>query len=271
MSCRLASNRSLSQIASTSVVRNGLPPLRPTECHFLQLTDTEAHLLSGEGNFELIEEAVSQCQLLGHPIVYVPERIKELFQEFDSEQSNNPAAQSQHKPIGVQRSRNRSSKSSSGYFIITALDMYSSILIPHWISMPPQELPSVPKFCDLMLFLCKVLGRGPDKYILKFRDRCHQLSFIPMRFPGVEYDDEEEVPLNSPSQCCDPILNNSRVGRLSQPGAEFRSPDVLRVLRLWGLRQTLGWTEMAQEAVSRVCVVADCHAQRAQLEKFLQQ
>lgn len=264
----------------------GLPPLKPTECQFLQLTDTEFHIFKGCS--ELLQEAVAQCQILGHPVVHVPDYIKELFLQYDNEQAENPAIYSNKKSLGIttrqlSNSHRRptikdqkphsllsaSAKIAKGYFIITVLDMFQSILISHWASMPPTELSYVPKFPHLMLYLCRILGRGPDKYITKFRAYCENLAFVPVRFPGVEYDEDESVPLKTPSQCCDPSLDHYRVGSLSQPTTEFRAPDVLRVLRQWGLRQTLGWAEIVQEGVSKACTIGGCHAQRSQMEAFL--
>lgn len=288
MASRLSSKRNA--MLCTSRLEIDFPPLRPTDCQFLKLTEIESHLFSKEedscssGQYELLEEAVSQCQILGHPVIFVPDWIREMFEEYHDEQSNNSSTESTHQSLNVLESKQRSHSlksrrifkssfvgiSKSGYDIITVLNMFKSILIPHWISIPYKDLVTVPRFSDLMLYLCKILGRGPDKYILKFRDTCHNLPFIPVRFPGVDYENGD-IPLKSPFQCCDPILDHYRVGSLSQPGSEFRAPDVLRVLRMWDLKQSLSWVEMVQESVTQMCTIGGCHAQRSTMESYLNQ
>lgn len=258
-----------------------LPPLKPTEANFLDLTDVESHVFLNREAY--LYEAVAQCQLLGHPVVLVPESVKQLLLQFDESPQDNPAAQqlqqgNQEKSIGIRPSKTSSinnarhaqkrrflnvpkcSSRAVGYVLVSVLDIFARVLLPHWASLPPQELVYVPHFTDLMLCVCKILGRGPDKYILRFRNLCSQLQFVPTRFPGVVYDETEPLPLKPPLGCFDPTLTHLKISQLSQPDTEFRSPDVLRVLRFWGLKQTLGWTEMAQEAMTRMCVGGGCRA-----------
>jgi hypothetical protein len=260
VSKRLATGTKIASNVTSCIFQRdikNLSPLKPSQCMFLQLTDIESSVF--ETQQACLYEAVAQCQLLGHPIVLVPETVKQLIIQFRDVHEKNGRKKDTRLGIKIRNDSVRSDGENDGTEnLVTFLDIWRRILLPHWVSLASEELLQVPYFETLMLCVCQILGRGPNKVILEFQQVCSSLVFVPLQLPGVVCDDEEHTMFRSPCQCFDPSIHHFNIASMSQPAKEFRSPDVIRVLRCWGMKRSLRWDEMAQEAVTRVCVIPGC-------------
>ncbi|EZG67082.1 hypothetical protein GNI_071940 [Gregarina niphandrodes] len=170
---------------------------------------------------------------------------------------------------------------------LTAMHNY---VIPHWLNNRGiNQLYYEEKYYVCWQYiLCRTLSKCSADETQRFSGLCSDLRFIPCRtktktFTGAVMSDEitndtlenpvissapDNLPLclpifghapqnswhlTSPLKAYDTGLKSFKITNDHIPSGVFSTPAVSRVLKTWGMKQTLSWSDMTQEIVFRMC------------------
>lgn len=210
----------------------------PEECRFLVLSESDTEVLSKVERTRgcLVAEITSICQENSQRIMHVPEHVQRLLVLLDE----------------VEKMQGATDGKKKHFHSISLLDVFYSCLLPDWRARNVHSLTLLTSYPALMFVLCKTLSRAGERHLLRFKPLCEDLPFLPVSEPG-----DESVRLLSPQEAYDPGLSGFAIARRMMPAGEFRTADVLKVLRRWGLKTALHWPDLAKEAFTRVALLGD--------------
>ena len=214
----------------------------PEECRFLVLSETDMDVISSVEleTGELIAQITKECQQSGQHVMHVPEHVQRLLVLLDEVEK-------------IQGAQGDEAPKKRHFNSISLLDVFHNCLLPDWRARNVHSLTMLPCYTALMFVLCKTLSRVGERHIQRFKPLCEDLPFLPVANSA----EDTHVRLLTPQEAYDPGLQGFAIAKRMMPAGEFRTADVLKVLRRWGMKTALYWPDLAREAFSRIAFIGD--------------